>query len=72
VTPFQKRLAELRKMATLAHLSSVPASDRELDLADALLALLPVVEAVERGYTGFFLLKALDECERALIQTEKI
>ena len=77
LTPLQKRLAELRRIAS----PQMPASiDRECHIAHALLALLPVVEAAyafehavlarERLEEESELYGALDECERALTGTE--
>ena len=74
MTPLQKRLAELRRIAS----PQMPASiDRECHIAHALLALIPVVEAAlawsasddERAAT-LALGRALDECECALADTK--
>lgn len=72
MTPLQKRLAELRRIAS----PQMPASiDRECHIAHALLALIPVVEAAYRYHhvncEWGRVVKALDECERALTETKR-
>ena len=65
----RKRLAELREMAT-EKLNKPDCWCSECRLNRALLALLPVVEAMASGTTWEQLWDLMEECERALTQQE--
>ena len=76
LTPLQKRLSGLREMATVSLLRSTwPSEHPTRRMVEALLALLPVVEAAYRYHhvncEWGRVVKALDECERALTETKR-